>query len=125
MVPIVEIKVERMRLYARHGVMWQELNAGNIFEVTVRVKTPSQGAVDDNIDHTISYANICHVIKEEMNTPSDLLEHVCYKMCERILGEWPEVMEVTTEVAKLTPPIAGVQLERVSASLTMCSAPDL
>ena len=49
----VVITVDRLRLFARHGVMEQERRVGNEFEVTLRITYPSV-ITRDSIDATLN-----------------------------------------------------------------------
>ena len=75
--PDFYIELENVRFHARHGVMKQERITGNEFEVNLKVKTDFASALEsDNLDNTISYADIYYRIKTEMMKPSDRSELV-------------------------------------------------
>ena len=51
---------------------------GNEFYIDLRLKTDfKHAAVTDELDDTISYADIYAILKQVMEIPSKLLEHVC------------------------------------------------
>ncbi len=106
--PDFYIELENVRFHARHGVMKQERITGNEFEVNLKVKTDFASALEsDNLDNTISYADIYDVIKTEMMKPSDLIEHVAGRILKRLIENWPQLDSIYLKVSKLNPPIPG------------------
>lgn len=107
-----------MRLYAYHGVMEQEHVVGGEYEVSVWVNYDFQNAIDsDNLDDTISYADLCDIVKREMSIPSKLVEHVAGRIAKATIKTFPLVKKVKVRVAKVNPPMAadcsgaGVEVE--------------
>ncbi len=100
------VEVNGLRLFARHGVMAQERTVGNIFEVTVHLRYPMEGALlDDDLASTVNYAELVALITEVMKTPSQLLEHVVARIHKAILAAYPRVEGGMIRLAKITPPI--------------------
>ncbi len=114
----VTIEVDRVRLYAFHGVSTQEQTVGNEFEVSVAVCYPPSviAAVSDGLDDTISYAEIVDIIKKEMKIPSQLLEHVAGRIAGALLTRWPAIASGYVKVSKIAPPISA---QLASASVTI------
>ena len=115
----VEIKVDRLKVFARHGVLPQERVVGNDFEVTVTATTEMNEDVlaSDDLAGTVSYAGIVDVIRREMAEPSQLIEHVAWRIGRGIMQDYPAVDKCRVTVAKLLPPIPSVQMK--SASVTI------
>lgn len=110
--------IDRMRVYARHGVMDQERVVGADFEVSLRVDYDYSHALDsDELDDTISYADLCDIVRREMAVPSKLLEHVAGRMAKAVISSYPQAKRVGVKVVKLNPPMgadcdgAGVEVE--------------
>lgn len=102
------IELEQVRFYAYHGVMPQEKQVGNYFEVNLLVKTNFEKALnEDSLENTISYADIYEVIKAEMMIPSDLIEHVAGRILRALTARWNTIDEIKLKVSKLNPPIPG------------------
>lgn len=114
----VTIEVDRVRLYAFHGVSTQEQTVGNEFEVSVAVCYPPSviATVSDGLDDTISYAEIVDIIKKEMKIPSQLLEHVAGRIAGALLTRWPAIASGYVKVTKIAPPISA---QLASASVTI------
>ena len=103
-----KIELKTMKFYAYHGVADQERRVGNTFVVDLTLTAPLEKAVrSDNLEETINYASVYHVVKEEMALPSRLLEHVAGRILFSIKRQFPQVEEVEVKVAKLNPPFGG------------------
>lgn len=115
----VEIKVDRLKVFARHGVLPQERVVGNDFEVTVTavVDMPEDVLAADDLAGTVSYAGIVDVIRREMAEPSQLIEHVAWRIGRSVMREHTAVESCRVTVAKLLPPIPSAQMK--SASVTI------
>lgn len=111
------IEINNMRIHARHGVMEQERRVGNLFEVTVHLTYPVDGEeVSDSLDGTINYAEVTDIIRREMAIPSQLLEHVAFRLRTALASQFPQTTSGTVRVAKLTPPL-GARLTSAAATL--------
>ena len=112
------IFIDNLRLYAYHGVMEQEQRTGAWFVVSLRVHYNILKAMEsDNVDDTLSYADLADIVKKEMATSSRLLEHVAGRIANAILLRFPETESVVIRLTKENPPMgidcdgAGVEVE--------------
>ncbi|MCM1164105.1 MAG: dihydroneopterin aldolase [Muribaculaceae bacterium] len=111
------IEINGLRLFGRHGVGAQERQVGNIFEVTAHLRYPLDDALDsDNLNHTLNYAEAIGIIKTEMQTPSDLIEHVAGRIRNALLRKFPQISGGMLRVAKITPPVTA-ELKNVAIRL--------
>lgn len=102
------LEINDMIFFARHGCFEQERVIGNKFVVNFRGKTDVSGAAaSDNLEDAVNYQLIYNVIKEEMEIPSNLLEHVGGRIIARLQREFPALVSGTISIAKLNPPIGG------------------
>ena len=111
------IKVENIRVYAYHGCLKEETKIGSDYRVDLHVKAnliPS--AKSDKLSDTVDYVLLNRIVKEEMDTASQLLETVAKRMLDRIFKEEPLVKKATVWVSKLNPPIGG-DVERVTIKM--------
>lgn len=115
----VEIKVDRLKVFARHGVLPQERVVGNDFEVTVTacVDMPEEVLASDDLAGTVSYAGIVDVVKREMAEPSQLIEHVAWRIGRAVMRDHDAVESCQVTVAKLLPPIPSVEMKSASVTL--------
>ena len=111
------IHLKGVRLYAYHGVDPQETAVGAYFLVDLKLKTDfSRAAQTDDLSGTVSYADIYQAIKDEMQVPSQLLEHVCQRMAQRIFNDFPTIEELDIKLFKENPPM-GAQAELVGVEM--------
>lgn len=113
----ITIEVNRLRLYACHGVGAQERKVGNLFEVTVHLRYPATEAVEhDRLEGTVNYAEVVALVKEEMAEPSQLIEYVAGRIRRVLLSRFPAITGGMVRVAKLVPPIPA-DLDSVAVTL--------
>lgn len=110
------IEVNRLHIYARHGVMEQEHTVGNDFEVSVHLQYPVDPAAD-SILATANYAEIIQTAKSVMDRPVALIENVAWQLQKELTRRWPMSTGGMVRIAKLHPPVANIQLE--SAAVTI------
>lgn len=85
------IFLEDLHFFARHGVGRQETIVGNDFSIDLRLKTNLTRAMEtDEVDDTVSYADVYKALKEEMDTPSRLLGHVCGRIIRQPVPRLPQ-----------------------------------
>ena len=111
------IFLENVRFYSYHGVAPQETAIGNEFIINLRLKTDFGKATEtDEVEDTVSYADIYAALKEEMELPSKLLEHVCGRIVKRLFRDSRKIREIEIKLAKRNPPMgadidsAGVEM---------------
>ena len=110
--------VNDLRLYAYHGVLPQERRVGAWFRVSLTVYYDFCRAMEtDAIDDTISYADVCQVVCEEMAVPSALLEHVAGRLIKALRRRWPQIETVSLTLTKENPPM-GVACSGAGVSVT-------
>ena len=97
-----------MKFYAYHGVLEQERRVGNTFVVDLMLTAPLEKAVQsDQLEDTINYAEVYELTKQEMNIPSQLLEHVAGRICRALRHHFPQIEQIEIRVSKLNPPFGG------------------
>lgn len=102
------IFLKELRFFAHHGVGKQETRVGNEFTIDLRIKTDIARAMrTDNVDDTVSYADIYEVIKQEMNIPSKLLEHVVGRIAHRLFRDFPTIEALELKLYKRNPPMGA------------------
>ncbi len=100
------IIIDNMRLYAHHGVMEQEQRVGAYFTITLRVHYYIYKAMmSDRVRDAISYADVADVVRQEMATPSHLLEHVVGRIAKAIFDRFPQCTAVDIKLMKDNPPM--------------------
>lgn len=111
--------VKKLRIYAFHGVLPQENVVGAYFTIDISIDTDFNRAMaTDELDGTISYADICDTVKQEMAITSKLLEHVAGRICNALFSRFPSATKVKICITKENPPMgvecggAGVEVEQ-------------
>lgn len=70
----------------------------------------------DDVADTLNYAEVYNIIKEEMNVPSKLIEHVAGRITDHLMTSYADITSITLRITKLNPPMgadcngAGVEL---------------
>lgn len=115
---VAEISVNRIKVYARHGVSPQERAVGADFYVTVSafVEVKPSAWRDDQLEGTADYSRFVSIVRREMAVPSNLLEHVASRIASSVLSECPSVQKVSVTIEKENPPL-GVLCNGVSVKM--------
>jgi len=115
------ICLKEVRFHAFHGVMPQERRVGADFLLSLRVGYDFSKAMrTDEVGDTLNYAEVCRIVKEEMDKPSALLEHVAGRIADAIFRQFPDVRSIDLELTKQNPPMgadcegAGVELHLIN-----------
>lgn len=120
MAETITIAVDRLRLRACHGVSHQERNVGNDFEVSVSLDYPPalEAAATDDLTFTVNYADLVDIVKEQMATPSQLLENVAHRIRAALVARYPRCRSGRVVVTKLLPPIPSTSLAGATVTLS-------
>ena len=104
---LMQISIQKMKVYAFHGVLPQENLVGANYYVTLEadVEVDDSAAYGDQLEGTVNYALLCHLVQEEMAIPSKLLEHVVKRMADKILAKFPTINHVFIHLEKENPPL--------------------
>lgn len=112
-----KIHLEKVQFFARHGFYEEESLTGTRFELDLELQTNfTEGMQSDKLEGTVDYAEVYKICEEEMNIPSKLLEHVAYRISNRIKQRFSEVEKVKLKLSKLNPPLSG-EIDKVGISI--------
>ncbi len=107
----MDISLKKLRFHAYHGVMPQEREVGQDYEVDVTLHLLDAAAVGallhDQLDATVNYAEAHEEIRREMAQPSALLEHVAFRIAHSLLTRFSKTESVDVSITKICPPIEG------------------
>jgi dihydroneopterin aldolase len=117
---LTRIHIDRLRVHARHGVLPQERTVGADFFVTLtaEVDTGMEALIDDRLQGTVSYADLCADIRRLMQQPAQLLEHAAWTMARALLEDYPRISSLTLRIDKQTPPV-GLSAEAIGVEVTL------
>lgn len=103
-----KIFLEDLKIYAYHGVLPEENIIGTYYILNVELHTDLwKAAESDDLNDTISYADINQIIHDEMTIKSKLLEHVAGRIISRIHDEFPQIDYIKLKITKTAPPMQG------------------
>lgn len=115
------IYLRNLRFHALHGVLPQERVTGNDYELTLRIGYPAEEAMlSDAMDETLNYAEVYELVKEEMQTPCNLMERLVRRISDRLLRQFPEIRSIDLWLTKKNPPMgadcegAGVEVHLIN-----------
>lgn len=113
----VIIELENMKFYAYHGHFEVEQTVGNHFMVNLWIETDTAEAIyTDRLKDALDYQHLYAIVKEEMEIPSHLLEHVANRILSRIESEFKTVARTRIKISKINPPMGG-EMQQVSVTL--------
>ncbi len=117
---LTRIHIDRLRVHARHGVLPQERTVGADFFVTLtaEVDTGMEALIDDRLQGTVSYADLCTDIRRLMQQPAQLLEHAAWTIARDLLEGYPRLLSLTLRIDKQTPPV-GLSAEAIGVEVTL------
>lgn len=99
--------------------MEQERVTGGAFRVSLVVGYDFSRALEtDCVDDTLNYAELFRIVREQMDIPSRLIEHVAGRIADKVLRQWPKAQYVKVEITKVNPPM-GAECDGASVSLTL------
>lgn len=118
------IELRDLKFHAYHGCLPEERTAGNDFVVNLRCRVDLRlAAKTDLIGDTLDYAVLYNIVKEAMETPSFLLEHVAGTILSEIRRQAPQVKRATVTVCKMRPPFTysknALDTPNTAACITM------
>lgn len=115
------IYLRNLHFHAFHGVMPQERKVGADFVLSLRIGYDIIKAMEtDKVSDTLNYAAVYALVREEMESPSSLLEHVAGRIANAVVQHFPNVTCVDLWLTKQNPPLgadcdgAGVELHLIN-----------
>lgn len=111
------IHLEDMEFYAYHGCFVEEQKSGNWFLVNLSMETPMEiPSQSDQITDALNYQEAYRLVKNEMEIPSHLLEHVAQRILNALFKHFPQLNEAKVRVSKMNPPMGG-KMKSVSVEM--------
>ena len=103
-----KIYLEDVKIYAYHGVLPEENVIGTYYILNLEIHTDLwKAAESDNLNDTISYADINDILHQEMQIKSKLLEHVAGRIINKINEKFSNVSYVKLKLTKTAPTMKG------------------
>ncbi len=103
------ISLEGLEFFAYHGYYDEEQKVGNKYSLDITIHTDFEKAAQyDRLRGTVNYEELYGIAVEVMHERSRLLEHIAYRLIEKVREKYPDVEKVHVAVSKFNPPIGGV-----------------
>ncbi|MFM2015535.1 MAG: hypothetical protein RIQ51_1025 [Bacteroidota bacterium] len=83
-----------------HGVYPSEKKIGNTFKVDVRIQLTPATKTIDQLEQTIDYVEVYHLIQKIMSVPTPLLETIVSNIADQILAVHPLAESVYVKITK-------------------------
>lgn len=105
-----KIIMQGMKFFGQHGVLHQEKELGQRFEVDLVLELDLEEAAQrDNLAATVSYADVYRVVEEIVTGPPfHLIEAVAGAIARAVLESFAPVQEVTVRIKKPGAPVPGI-----------------
>lgn len=102
------IEVNGIQLYCFHGCLEEEKKIGGNYTVDVSITADySASFLSDDLADTVDYVQINQIVKEEMAIRSKLIEHVGFRIRQRLQNEVKGLLTSKVKIIKHCPPIGG------------------
>lgn len=115
----MRISLSNVEFFGFHGIYEAEKKVGNHFKVTIHIDfTPSVPIIHE-LDQTIDYVSVYHLVEQIMQKPTPLLETLVGDIANQILLAHPIAEKVFVQITKQKLPIphfvgdTSVSIERV------------
>lgn len=106
------IRLIDVRFDIRIGILPQEQIVSQPVSISLEVSIASKdfetSFPEENLQVSISYAELYRLMEEEMKDGSGLLETLAVRLSRRIQESYPSVLKGVIEITKLNPPIPGM-----------------
>lgn len=113
------ITLENMKFHAYHGCLQHEKTFGNTFLITIEMHLNTDvPEITDDLSDTLNYQLVYDAIKNEMEQPSELLEHIARRIVNRIHRDFPQITGGLLSISKTNPPLGGsISAVRIQCAL--------
>ena len=115
------IRIEKIRVFGRHGVFPEERERGQDFFVSLELELGLRRAGEtDALEETVNYADVvAAVVAVVSGAPVNLIERLAEKIAGTLLRAFPKLARVAVEVHKpgapLPAPVADVSVRILRA----------
>ncbi|MCW3106288.1 MAG: dihydroneopterin aldolase [Segetibacter sp.] len=106
---VMEIQLQKVKVFGFHGLHAGEEIIGGEFEVNLVVSyVPAQIPIK-KIEETLDYTVLLSIVKQRMQKPAHLLETLATEIASEIIAKFSIVTEVAVSIHKLHPPIENFE----------------
>ena len=106
-----------MEFHAYHGCLEHEKCLGNTFLASVAMELePTLAGETDNLSDTLNYQLVYNAVKEQMEIPSNLIEHAAQRILNNLQERFPQIQSLNVKLSKINPPLGG-KTDKVTVEL--------
>jgi dihydroneopterin aldolase len=106
---MISIELIDVYIQARHGLYAGESKTGNTYQFNLIVSYEEGLRTFDRLESTINYVKLYEIVRQRMQTPTNLLEQLCDDIIDEISLQYPFIKEVSISMYKLQPPIENFE----------------
>mgnify|MGYP003290439698 CR=1 FL=1 len=116
-----KIKITNLEVFAYHGVFGFEKKKGQTFFISACIYLDTQQAgLSDELDKTVSYADICdEIVAFNENNTFDLIETVAEKLADTLLDKHSMIYAIDIEISKPYAPVSE-KVENLAVCINRC-----
>ena len=103
-----KIILNNIRTYSYHGCLIEESKIGSNYKVDLEINTDLQhSALTDNLQDTVDYVALNHIVVTQMAIRAELLETVAQRIIRDAMISLQSIKKIKVTVTKINPPIGG------------------
>ena len=103
-----KIILNNIRTYSYHGCLIEESKIGSNYRVDLEINTDLQhSALTDNLQDTVDYVALNHIVVTQMAIRAELLETVAQRIIRNAMISLQSIKKIKVTVTKINPPIGG------------------
>ncbi len=106
---MLSIQLHNLIFFGHHGIHEEELLTANSFEVNLDVMYDEKENTFESIDDTIDYISLYHIVKNQMQIITPLMEKICKEIISKIKKQYPFISEINISIRKLQVPVENFQ----------------
>ena len=102
------IHLKGIHLKGYHGVLPQEKIVGNDYIINISIAIDLSKAIEsDNLNDTISYAEVFDIVQNTMQIKCDLIEKVAGNIAKELFKAFENINELKISITKQNPPMGA------------------
>lgn len=105
----MQIYLQKVKFFGRHGLHAGEEITGGEFEVSLTTNYIPVQIPIKKIEETLDYTALLSIVRERMLRPAHLLETLATEIASEIIAKFSIVTAVEISISKLHPPIKNFE----------------
>lgn len=106
---LMEIQLQKIRIFGFHGLVEGEEIIGGEFEANLTVTCEPNQMIINKIEETVDYTKLLEIVKRRMQKPAHLVETLATEIASEIIANFSIVTAVDISIYKLHPPIENFE----------------